>query len=138
MSAQASFVQRTYRLLVQTQTAEGKRNHCTLFLIKKQEKMERYTGTHIVKRVQNASDGQHTYIVRNTVGQGGNIGVTYIYTEKHLQELLGDNTFEDLDELMPELDGQPDNLKALKVTTTIEVVPATELFTPIGAKEEKD
>ena len=99
--------------------------------------MERYTGTHIVKRVQNASDGQHTYIVRNTVGQCGNIGVTYIYTEKHLQELLGDNTFEDLDELMPELDGQPDNLKALKVTTTIEVVPATELFTPIGAKEEK-
>ena len=100
--------------------------------------MERYTVTHIVKRMQNASDGQYTYIVGNTLGQGCNLGFTYIYTKEHLQELLGENTFEDLDELMPELDGQPDNLKALKVTTTIEVVPATELFTPIGAKEEKD
>lgn len=98
--------------------------------------MERYIGTHIVKRVQNASDGLHTYIVRNTVGHS--LGVTYIYSEDHLKELLGEDTFSDLDELMPELDGQPDNLKALKVTTTIEVVPATELFTPIGAKEEKE
>lgn len=99
--------------------------------------MARFIGTHIVKRVQDASNGHHTYIVRNTIGQGGNLGATYIYSENLLKELFGENTYDDMDELMPELDGQPDNLKALKVTTTIEVVPVTELFTPIGADEEK-
>lgn len=93
--------------------------------------MKIYTTTRFIKRVQNASDGSHTYIVRGTVGCGGNDGVTYIYTEKELIDLLGEDTFSNLDDMMPELDGEPDNLEALKVTTTIEVVPVAELFTPI-------
>lgn len=86
--------------------------------------------TYIIKRVQRADNGHHTYIVRETAGSDGNLGVTYIYEEPQLNEIMSEKTFDELDILMPDLDGQSDNLKAFKVTTVIEEVDATELFVP--------
>lgn len=99
--------------------------------------MKKSTETHIVKRVQKASDGKYAYIVRKIVGQDYCLGRTYIFFEDLLNEEFGTNIYDSLAVLMPELDGQPDNLKAFKVTTTIEEVSASELFTPVGAEEEK-
>lgn len=99
--------------------------------------MEKIETTYIVKRAQLASDGKNVFIVRQISGGGGNLGVTFIYSEEHMREFFGEDTYYDgIDELTDELDGEPDDLKAVKVTITSEIVPATDLFTPIEELNE--
>lgn len=93
--------------------------------------------TYIVKRAQLASDGKNIFIVRRIAGGGGNLGVTYIYSEEHMREFFGEDTYDNgIDNLTEELDADPDDLKAVKVTITSEIVNATDLFTPLNENEE--
>lgn len=87
--------------------------------------------TYIVKRVQKASNGAHTYIVRQIEGEGGNLGVTFVYECEHLEEMFGSEIIDEAFDIMPELYGEPDNMKAVKITTTVEEVDVLELFAPI-------
>lgn len=89
--------------------------------------------TYIVKRAQLASDGKNIFIVRQIAGSGGNLGVTYIYSEEHMKEWFGEDAYDNgIDDLTETLDEDKADLRAVKVTITAEIVPAKDLFTNIN------